>query len=339
MSATTQVTTFSDLYTDLLNRARIDTTLTASVNQAKRYINIGLQDMHVGYGEQYSWAERTAILRTQAPYSTGTVTIVQGSTSLAGTDTVWNTNNAFAVKPVRAGGKIVISGTNEVYEVSSVSSDTALTLATRYVGDDVSAGTYLYYEDEYDLDAAFLRPLDMQFFDTRQAIPFVQRTQFRRNFIRPSSTGKVRQACIVERAFLSNTTPRRRVLVYMPPDGYYQIPYSFVTSNLAVSSAGVEAVNLSSDSDEPIVPLQYRHAIVLHALYCWYRDKKNDNRANEVKAQFDNVMTRIIGDVEVGGRRPQIVPVRGGYVRQAVTPYRRGRGRHTLGTAFDEFRD
>ena len=65
MSSTSQVTDFSDLYTDLLNRVRADTTVTATVTQAKRYINIGLADMHVGFDYKFYWAERRAVLVTQ----------------------------------------------------------------------------------------------------------------------------------------------------------------------------------------------------------------------------------------------------------------------------------
>ncbi len=45
MSATTQPKTFSDLYTSLLNKVREQTSVTATSNQAKAYINTALQDM------------------------------------------------------------------------------------------------------------------------------------------------------------------------------------------------------------------------------------------------------------------------------------------------------
>jgi hypothetical protein len=48
VSSTSQLTTFSDIYTDLQNRVRVTTSVTATETQAKRYINIALQDMHLG---------------------------------------------------------------------------------------------------------------------------------------------------------------------------------------------------------------------------------------------------------------------------------------------------
>ena len=60
MSATSQVTTYLDMFTDLQNRVHVTTGVTATQNQAKRYINIALIDMHIGFGEKFYWAERQA---------------------------------------------------------------------------------------------------------------------------------------------------------------------------------------------------------------------------------------------------------------------------------------
>ena len=97
------------------------------------------------------------------------------------------------------------------------------------------------------------------------------------------------------------------------------------------SSAGVAAVNLSANADEPIVPLRYRHAIVFHALYNWFRDKKDDDRATAAKAEYTDIMLRIMSDSEIGAVRPQLRPRGGGYVRAAKSPYSGGRGRFDMG--------
>jgi hypothetical protein len=63
----------------------------------------------------------------------------------------------------------------------------------------------------------------------------------------------------VDRAFDGDTTPIRRVQFWRTPDANYSIPYSFVTNKLAVDSSGTALQSLVSDTDEPIVPFQYRH--------------------------------------------------------------------------------
>ena len=341
MSTTSQLTTFSDLYTALSNAIRITTGVTASENQAKRAINIALHDLHLGVDYKLPWAERRAVIRTQDDYTTGTVTTTKGSTSITGSSTLWNTANAFSVNNARANGKIVFSGSRTVYTVSSVGSDTAITLTERFTETSLAAGsTYTYFEDEYDLATDFLRPIDAQRFSLEASIPIISRTEFRMRYPVNSTLGRPSVATLIDFAPSGNTTPIRRVKFAPPPNDFYQIPYTYVTGNLAVSSAGVAAANLSADADEPIVPLRYRHAILYHALASWYRDKKDDTRSQEAKSEYVDIMTRIIMDQEVGAPRPQLRPRVSGYVRAAKRPYSRGgAGRRFDRGHFDEMRE
>jgi hypothetical protein len=342
MTNISQPQTFNDLYISLLNKVREQTSQTATVNQAKSAVNTGLMDMHIGWGERFPWAERQARLTTMAPYSTGTVSIPKGSVNLVGIGTNWATLNSFGVQNVRPTGKLVISGSPTIYEISNAAiGATTLTLTSPFVENSVVNGTYLYFEDEYDLSPDFLRPLDMQYFDARSEIKIIDRNRFRRNFPKNSIPGKPSIACILDRAFVGNTVPVRRVALYRAPNANFSIPYSFVTNKLAVSATGVPQTSLIADTDEPIVPLQYRHAIVMHGLFNWYRDKKDDTRSAETRQEFVDLMMRIAGDTEIGERRPKIQPVMGKYRGRARAPYRRGAGRsgYTAGSRFDRMED
>lgn len=337
MSATSQLTTFSDLFTDLQNRVRIVTGVTASENQAKRYINLALHDMHLGTEYKYPWAERSATLITNARYTTGTATITKGATALSGTSTAWNTATGLGFNNMRAGGKVTLGSRVEPYEISSVTSDTAAVLSDRYIGSDLTAGSYVYYEDEYALASDFFRPIDWSFFDSNREIKLIDRDEFNRWFPRNSQTGKPQYAMLIDKAPSGSVTRRRRVVLAYPPDAVYAIRYRYITGNLAVSSSGTEQENLSADTDEPLVPLRYRHAILYHALYNWYRDKKDDSRSAELWAQYVDVMQRISGDVELGSRTPKLMPQMSGYAQAARRPYRhRGRSRgYVAGSGFD----
>ncbi len=339
MSTTSQLTTFSDLFTDLQNRVRVTTSVTATEQQAKRYINIALHDMHVGFGEKFYWCERSAQLITHAEYTTGTVDVTVGSTTLTGNSTAWDTNNSFGVKNMQVGGKFKTAG-NVVYEIATVASDTSATLTTRYIGATESAADYTYFEDEYALDDDFLRPIDLQTFSDASEIYLISPTEFRRRYPRNNTTGRPLVATLITKDPSGSVDLRRRVRFHKPPSTTMVIPYAFVTNKLAVSSAGVLATNLSADDDEPIGPLSYRHAIMSHALWHWYRDKKDDQRAKEVAVDWTSLMERIIGDVEIGAPRPQIRPRVSSYVRRARRPWSGsgGFGRHVTGSRFDEIR-
>ncbi len=341
MSATGQVQTFSDLYTALLNAVRADTSQTTTVSHAKRAINIALQDMHLGFDYKLPWAERSGRLITQAQYTTGTVSISQGDTALTGSGTAWNTNNAFTVKNMRANGKIRIAGGLTPYAISSVSGDTAAVISSKFTETTAAAQTYVYYEDEYDLASDFLRQVDMQRFSDEGNIELVSRTEFRRRYPSnsiPSTYPKC--ACLIDFSPSGSTTLIRRVRFNPPPSGNLTIPYSYITANLVVSSAGVAQTQFSADADEPIIPLRYRHALVYHALYHWYRDKKDDTRSQEAKAEYTDLMLRISSDVEVGGVRPQFRPRVGPYAARAQRPWSgRGGRRYDINGRFDRLED
>ena len=339
MSSTSQLTDFSDLYTDLQNRVREATNNTATQTVAKRFINIGLHDMHVGQGEKFPWAERHEILVTRPEYTTGTLSVNQGSTSVTGSGTAWNTAGTFGSNNVRAGGKLVIDGGVEVYEVASVASDTSLTLTSMYTQSDASAVSYKYFEDAYALHADFLKPLNKEFFDENTTIQIIGSREFRLRYPRNKITGKPLVATIIGTEFVGSTTPVRKVRFWKPPDKAYSIPYSFVTNKLAVQADGTLAEGLSGDTDEPIVPKQFRHAIVFHALSHYYRDMKDDQRAVSAKAEYTDIMVRVLADQEVGSNRPQLRPRIGVYKDGARSPYKRRRShRYTTGSRFDEIR-
>jgi hypothetical protein len=341
MSTTSQLTTFLDLYTDLQNRVRITTGVTASENQAKRYINIALHDVHLGFDYKLPWCERQSTLVTQAAYTTGTVTIAAGATALVGSGTLWNTTGTYGVKNARVGGKITIAGTTDIYRVSAVGSDTTITLATRYVASsDATAATYRYFEDEYALATDFLRPVDLQNFSSAWSIPIISRTEFRRRYPRPNVNGRPVVACLVDEGFVGTTTPVRKIQFYPYPDTTYIIPYAYITTAVGVDATGGNLTSLSADTDEPIVPLRYRYAIVLHALAHWYRDKRDDARSQEVKAEYTDIMTRIVSDHDIGSHcKAQIQPVGGRYWQYARNPYgRRASKIYDLNQDFDSFR-
>lgn len=338
MSATSQLTTFSDLYTDLQNRVRVATGVTATENQAKRYINTAIQDIALGTDYKLPWLERRAVLITHAAYTTGTVDVSVGGTTVTGTSTLWNTANSYGQNNARTTGKMTIAGGHDIYNVTAVGSDTSITIGHRYVPTSAADdATYIYFEDEYALASDFLRMIDTQIFIGGHAIPIISRHEFRERFPRPNVGGRPKVATVLDIGFSSSTTPVRRMQFYPYPDAVFSIPYTYVTSNLAVSSAGAEASTLSSDTDEPNMPLRYRHLILLHALYNWYRDKRDDQRSQEVKAEYTDQMLRLLGDQEVGTHlKAQIRPSIGSYVQGAKRPYRQRGGRsYDLNDGFD----
>lgn len=342
MSVTSQPTDFSDLFTDLMNRMKAETTTTAVSNRAKRYINMALHDFHIQHN--WPWAERRATILTHPIYTTGSVSISSTArTTLEGTNTLWNTTvSGMGTTFARIGGKVRIDGDDDVHIISGLTSDTAATIGTRctfkaVVTSGASAfvhayAGYRYYEDEYRLERDFFRLQDLRQFSDIAKIPVIGSQEFYARYPRnaATTTGAPQVCTIIELGYDDNIEVRPRVLFHPVPDKVYMIPYRYQTSNLAVSSAGVGAANLSADADQPIVPLRYRHVLIPYAAHVWYRDLKNDERSQESYSEYTDLVKRISGDTFPQQDRPRMVAARMRY--QPVT--RRG-GRFDLGK-FDE---
>ena len=349
MSATTTPTTFTDLQNALLNRVQVvlGTSTADSVTSlyAQSFLNQANHDFHLQ--RDWAWAERKGLIRTQVRYTTGLVTIalatrstVTGTTSATVTDLpAWTTavtgmdfNNA------RVGGKMTFAGANDVYEVSTVSDATTITLVDRYVQTTaLTAGAYVYFEDEYTLASDFWRLVDARQFSSAYNIPVIGRRDFYQRYPRNSRSGLPRNCTIIELGPGATTDWRPRVIFHPAPDKTYNIPYRYLTRNLAVSSTGTGAVNMSTGTDEPIIPLRYRHVLIEYALYLWYRDLKDDQRATEAMGRYDKMVARIAADTDPQADHPRFVPRRAAY--QSTGPRRRGNSRYSTGTAWDELRE
>lgn len=340
MSSTTQVTTFADIYTEILNRMRQPTNVTAISDQAKRYANIGLYEFILGFEYKLPFLERSAFLTIQAPYTTGTISITAGSTTLTGVSTLWTTANTYGVNNARVGGKIVLPGYTDIYTVTAVSGAGTLTLDNRFVGTTLTAGTaYIYFEDVYDLAADYLKPINARIFSTANDIPIIGRHDFQRKFPRPNTSGTPRTATLLDMGYSGSTTQIKRIQFYPYPNAVRLIPYAYITKNIAVSSAGVEAENMTADTDEPALPLRYRHGIVLQACAAWYRDKKDDIRAASIDGEFKTLVGRLVGDLDIGTTMAaQVQPRTSMYAERVSRPYRGNAGRYSHNNSFDEYR-
>src|ERR1043166_6952972 len=219
MSTTTEPVTFSDLQADFLSRMQMGRG-TTETETAKRLINTALVNMHQNPGSKFPWLERRGVVITHATYNTGTVSITAASsrTAVTGSSTLWNTAvSGFGFNNTRVGGKVKLASTPEIYEVGAVGSDTALTLATRYTGDDLSGASYIYFEDEYDLASDFGSLIDARNFSTAWNLPVIPRTDFRRRYVRNDYFQRPKVATLIQLAFSGATTPRHRVVFHPAP--------------------------------------------------------------------------------------------------------------------------
>ena len=344
MATSGQPTVFSELYGDLLVRMRADTTASsASETIAKRYLNIALHDIHIQ--QNWPWAERPGTIILRPPYNDGSISIASTSrTTLAGTNTLWNTAvSGMGFNNLNVGGKVFLTG-GEVYRVSAVSSDTAATLESRYtqnveVASDfaLAYGSYTAYEDEYALAADFFRLVDARQFSDVMEIRVLGSMDFYRRVPRNSVRAGSPQVCTIIELGPSGSADWRPRVVFAPyPDRAYTVPYRYMTRYLATSSAGVAQTEMSAASDEPIIPVRYRHILLSYAAFIWYRDQKDDTRSQEAYQEYVDGVKRVAGDSAPQRDYPRLIAARG---RRGPFYARRTGTRFTSGTSWDEFRE
>jgi hypothetical protein len=108
------------------------------------FVNLGQKKL-----EALTWWRHLEVfpphqLVTVAPYTTGTIAVTNGSSSVVGTGTAWTT-------ALHGNQVLKVSGDSNWYFISSVGSTTGITLATKYVGTTAAAATYSIYTVRFPL--------------------------------------------------------------------------------------------------------------------------------------------------------------------------------------------
>lgn len=339
MSTTTQFTTFADLYNGLLKAMRTDTSNTATVEQAKRYINTAHSDMHVGFAEKVPWAIRdysvtsrtfASILGTISlstivfPQPTGVVeysyeinnedlidiptrTKMVAVTSATGYDngregSVLRTDNPVDPQPLNG----YSTSNDDVYQVGDI---------------------IRFYQDDISMPTDFMRLAGNQIRIGTRDLDLIGRVEFRHQYAGKIELGRPYAATIIDSwDHDENGLDQRKIRLFPIPDVAERIYISYVTKNIVEADDGLKQTFMSDDGDQPIMPIRYRHAIFYHALYNWYRDRKDDTRSQEAKAEYVEIMSRIVNDTEAGQSNFSIRPNISSYRRKAGRPYRRRGG-------------
>lgn len=135
--------TLGELRSDIYKLARsASTNVIAGTTELDRAINNAILSVSSSY--PWRWRKYRVTIQTQAPYSTGTITLTGASRSVSGSGTSWTTG--------WTGMWLKVDGEAEWYPVKSISSTTALTLETPYQGANTGSGkSYTLYKRVYTL--------------------------------------------------------------------------------------------------------------------------------------------------------------------------------------------
>jgi len=186
----------------------------------KRYQRI-LKQWH------WSFLKSEAILTTVAPYSTGTVTVTNGSKTVTGSGTNWTL--------AMAGRQFRIDSAHAYYEIDTIDSATQLTLKYAYGGDSGSGKSYKIFQNIYSLasDVKEISSIVYNYLMRQKDAYFLDRYDAER-----SSTGVPEWWIYRGR----DANGYQQIEIYPVPDDAYEIRYRYYK----------KVSNLSADTDEPL---------------------------------------------------------------------------------------
>lgn len=259
--------TFADIYQDTRNRLQMSEDDDSLI---KGYVNDRYKE--IANKREWSWLYEKTTLDTVADYDTGTITVTEGSTTVTGSGTTFTS--------AMTGRKFKVDGFSEIYTITYVS-PTELTLDTEYHGDTESGASYKIYQDIISL------PSDLD--------SIVEIRQHRA----PKSLESVGlreliswdPAAYNENSSAVYTDPTHYAHYVPDSDGYQTIlvwppPYRAISLLLEYKKIVTELIN---DSDEPLIPEQYRQLLKWGAMADLY-GKRDDNRQSYWEAKFEKML-------------------------------------------------
>lgn len=178
----------------------------------------------------YPWDDMRGEQRisTVAPYSTGTATFTQGSTTVTGSGTTWT-----AAMEKR---KIALTQGGPYYRIATRVSNTEVTLSDAYAETTASASTYVLFQDEYDLAVTTHSIEDASLVTDAWTPPL--RGYAQRQMDMADYTGRTTGKPLAYGPCASTTVGTPRVRFLPVPDDIYRISFRYLKTWTDLSADG-----------------------------------------------------------------------------------------------------
>lgn len=147
---------FANLETEVYDHTGLDSN---SQTRVDRWLNYTQEDIVSRWSWPFMRGRETIV--TIPDYTTGTVAVTSGGTTVTGTNTVWTATHADGTYYVQ------FDGANDWYRVTTRNSGTEIIIATAYQGtDDLTASTYILRKFFYALSSTTDRIIDIRNWNT-----------------------------------------------------------------------------------------------------------------------------------------------------------------------------
>ena len=298
--------TFQDLYEGVLRRIKLPTSQADALAACKDFINSRYNE--IAYRQKWRWRKERRDIKIEAKYSTGTISVVNGSREITGTSTAWDAN--------KKGWWLRITGEDEAQEVVAINAITQVAiLASEFIGTTNTEATYTMFKFEYglfpdceELDLAWhdKRNKPMELVSHREIIEAMARNpELEGQPIACSVSGfknyqgQPLGSFLLGYDFLSSSTSKNLKLLVFPhiPDEDYILHISYMK----------KITPLDADADEPLIPVEKRQILVYGALADMFSRERRDETAAFWERKFGDELKTMENDSEFTDDRPRLM--------------------------------
>lgn len=151
--------TFADLLTEIYQQTGLDSSDATNIANATRWLNYTQQDVCARWA--WPFMESREAVTTVPDYTTGTISVAAGGTTVTGVGTTFTTTHGSGDYFIQ------FTSANDWYKVSARSSNTSITIDPAYAPTTaISGGTFILRKFFYSLSSAADRIIDIRNWNT-----------------------------------------------------------------------------------------------------------------------------------------------------------------------------
>lgn len=249
--------TFSDLQNEVYAHTGLDSTDATVQTNVSRWLNYTQQDVCARWPWPFMHSRESAV--TIPDYTTGTVSVSAGSTTVTGAGTTFTATHGSGDYYIQ------FSSANDWYKVTARASATSITIEQAYQPtSSLSAGTFILRKIFYSLSSSVDRIIDIRNWNTPMKLIQVDARTL--DDLRPDPQ--------------STNSSYGYVAWMTDSSGNIQIsPYPFPSdARLLEIRTNKRPTDMSASTDAPTVPNKYAHVLAWGAISIGF----------SLKSQFDN---------------------------------------------------
>lgn len=258
--------TLADLQNEVAQHTQLDITNATILASVNRWINYTQQEICARWPWTFMLGRESIV--TIPDYSTGTVSVSSGSTTITGSSTVFTTTHGDGTYYLQ------FTSANDWYRVTARSSNTALTIEQPYQGTtSLSGSTYILRKIFYSLSSTADRIIDIRNWNTPCKLFQVDPRTL--DDLRPNPE--------------STNSSYGYVAYGVDASGNIVIsPYPFPSdARLFEIRTTKRPTDMAATTDSPSIPNKYAHVIAFGALAVAFASMRKSELAMEWNSKFE----------------------------------------------------